>query len=905
MRPLLLTRVTTACFGVFAALAPAHAGWKTLPGHVPPVVSQLAPVGDVDPAQTMTLAIGLPLRDTNGLNNFLAQVYNPASQNYRHYLTPQQFTDRFGPTAQDYAAVMGFLRTHHLTVTKMHDNRLLVDVTGKAADVQKAFSIHLHNYQHPTESRLFFAPDSDPVVDDSLPIADVSGLNNYWRPHPRNLHLDTRQAPRSGSGAGGGYMGGDFRAAYLPGVALTGTGETVGLLEFDGFYAADIANYESTAGLPAVPIQTVLLDNYSGTPTTGSDSGNPEVSLDIEMAISLAPGLSQVVSFEAGPDGDQNDVLNAMAASNQIKQFSCSWGWGGGPSTTTDNIFKEMQSQGQSFFNAAGDSDAFTVGANSANGVDNTSLANAPSSSPYITQVGATTLSTSGPGGSWTGETVWNWGLHDGSYVGTSGGVSSHYAIPSWQTNVNMSSNGGSTTYRNIPDVALTGDNITVIYGNGSTDIFGGTSCAAPLWAALTALCNEQSTLNGGTNVGFVNPAIYALGESASYGALFHDIVTGNNTSSDSPSNYYAVAGYDLCTGWGTPAGEALIDALAGSPPALILSPMTGFAVGGVTGGPFTATNETFVVSNATSSNITWAAFPSVDWLSVSNGSGTLAPSNTALFEVSLNTNADALGIGSYSASVLFTNMTDGTVEDIGFGLSVVSPYQSIVQNGGFETGTFADWTLVGDTIVTSRHTEEIYDAVESTSFDDGDVVHSGNYGAALGDNKIATLTQTLNTVPGQTYLLSFWLANLPNEGVGSGEIFAVNWNSSLIYGATNSPSFSWTNLQFLVTTTNASTPLQFQVENVDSYFALDDVSVTPVPSVGFQNAAVSGGNLNLSWSTAPGLTYQVQYTDDLTLPAWTNLGPPTLATGTTLSLSETNISLGDPQRFYRLVLSP
>jgi subtilase family serine protease len=189
-----------------------------------------------------------------------------------------------------------------------------------------------------------------------------------------------------------------------------------------------------------------------------------------------------------------------MAASNQIKQLSCSWGWGGGPSTTTDNIFKEMATQGQSFFVAVGDSDAFTVGSSSVNGVDNTSLDNAPSSCPYITVVGGTTLSTTGPGGSWSSETTWNWGLDDGSYVGTSGGVSSYYSIPTWQAGISMSANGGSTTHRNIPDVALTADNVYVAYGDGSSATFGGTSCATPLWAALVALMNQQAASTGALN---------------------------------------------------------------------------------------------------------------------------------------------------------------------------------------------------------------------------------------------------------------------------------------------------------------------------------------------------------------------------------------------------------------------
>ena len=159
---------------------------------------------------------------------------------------------------------------------------------------------------------------------------------------------------------------------------MTGAGQTVGLFEFDGFYSSDIAAYAAAAGngRTNIVIQTVLLDGYNGVPTTGADSGNPEVSLDIEMAMAMAPGLAKIVVFEGDPNNfAPNDILNSMLAnSDTVKNLSCSWGWSGGPSTTTDNIFKNMAAVGQSFFNASGDSDAFTTGASSVNGVDNTSL---------------------------------------------------------------------------------------------------------------------------------------------------------------------------------------------------------------------------------------------------------------------------------------------------------------------------------------------------------------------------------------------------------------------------------------------------------------------------------------------------------------------------------------------------
>ncbi len=383
------------------------AGWKILPGHVPGVATYLTSNGSLPATNRLALGIGVPLRDPAGLEDFLAQISDPASPNFRHYLTPDEFVTRFGPTEADYAAVENFARTNGLTITATHGNRLLLNVSGPVSAIQKTFHISLRTYRHPTETRNFYAPDTEPTVDAQLPVADISGLDNFSRPRPKIQPVkSTPVFPRGGSGSGGYYFANDFRAAYVPGTALTGAGQEFGVLEFDGFYSNDIAAYENDAGINNIPVQTVLIDGVNGLPGYSGDlTANSEVSLDIEMGMAMAPGLAKVVVFEGQT---QNDILESMAASNQVSQFSCSWGWSGGPSTTTDSIFQEMMAQGQSFFNASGDSDAFTIGNTSTNGVDNPELANAPSSSPYITQVGGTVLSTTGPGGAWSGETVWN-----------------------------------------------------------------------------------------------------------------------------------------------------------------------------------------------------------------------------------------------------------------------------------------------------------------------------------------------------------------------------------------------------------------------------------------------------------------------------------------------------------------
>ncbi len=989
----------------FSAIYPGIAAERqVLHGHVPAAVARfnLQPTGQLPATKSLQLTIGLPLRNGAALDALLQQLYDPGSANYHKFLTLEQFTEQFGPTEQDYQSVIDFAQRNGLTVAGTSANRLVLDVIGPASAVERAFHITLRTYRHPAEARDFFAPDVEPSVDMGLPVADIQGLSDYSRPHPKFHRLNATQAavratPKSGSApdGSGAYFGNDFRNAYAPNVTLTGAGQMVGLLEFDGFYSNDIAAYAAAAGggRTSIVIQTVLTNGVSGIPGYSGISGaNVEVSLDIEMAMAMAPGLAKIVVFE----GNQpNAVLNSMLTfSNTVKNLSSSWGWSGGPSTTTDNIFKSMQGVGQSFFNAAGDSDAFTTGASSVNGVDNTSLDNAPSSSPYITEVGGTTLTTA-TGSSYSSETVWNWGLDQGSYVGSSGGISSYYSLPSWQTNVsNLSGRGGSTSNRNIPDVALTADNVYVAYGNGSSEEVGGTSCAAPLWAGFTALVNQQAAANGQLAVGFINPAIYSLAAGANYANCFHDVTTGNNTWPSSPSLFYATNGYDLCTGLGTPNGQNLINALAGSTDPLGVTPLAGFAASGVAGGPFGGASQNLTLTNSGASALNWSLINTSSWLNFSPGSGTLAGGQQTSVTASLTSAANSLAVGSYSASVWFTNQTTGIAQLRQFTLQVLPPLAvsptsgfnsagsvggpfsitsqnfllsnlgsaslnwsvlntsswlnasptsgtlsaggqttltasltsaanslavgtytvslvftnqngwtvslpftlqigPLIQNGGFETGNFSSWTLNGSST---------YNIVTSSS----SFVHSGTYGAALGQSgSLGYLSQTLITSPGQNYLLSLWLDNPNNRYGATPNQFLVQWNGTTIFNQTNLPFTTWTNLQFIVTATSASTVLQFGFEDTPYYLGLDDISVTPILPPAFQAATKTSSTFNLTWGTTTGLVYQVQYKTNLLQTSWINLGKPLIATNGSLTVSDTNATSSSPQRFYRLMVSP
>ena len=243
---------------------------QTVSGSLPPALARTTPLDRLNGTNELHLAIGLPLRNREALTNLLQQIYSPASPIYRRYLTPEQFAAQFGPTEADYQAVIDFAKANALAVTATHPNRVLLDVSGSVANLEKALHVTFRTFQHPTEARAFYAPDSAPSLELSTPILSIDGLDDYLRPHPKHTiraesNLDNEKAaPKAGSGPSGNYMGDDFRAAYAPGVTLTGAGQTVGLLQFDGYLASDITLYETQAGLPKVPLQNVLVDGFFG-----------------------------------------------------------------------------------------------------------------------------------------------------------------------------------------------------------------------------------------------------------------------------------------------------------------------------------------------------------------------------------------------------------------------------------------------------------------------------------------------------------------------------------------------------------------------------------------------------------------------------------------------------------------
>lgn len=511
-------------------------------------------MGRVAAEDIVPAMLTLPLRDAAGLDALLTHQYTPGDPAFHHFLTPAEFTAKFGPTQADYDAAASWAKSQGLTVTATHPNRLLLEVSGPAAATEAAFKVRLQQVQIPEAggrlARLARQPDTVPRVPAALAgrVSGVVGLDTMplRRPHLRPANLTAA----AGTGVGGGLSVSDIRAAYgFNSFSGTGSGQTIAIFQLATFAQSDIAAYQRANGLPQVPVRVITVGSGVA-PLEDTSDNRAESTLDAEMALALTPNLSSVQVYECPNTSD--GVLagyNRIASDNTAAQVSTSWGL---PETQTAPsllnseyaIFKQMAAQGQAVLSASGDLGAYDTGS-TADGL----TVDDPSSQPYVTGVGGTSLQTTSPGGSYLSETTW----YNSPTSAAGGGVSTKWGVPDYQQSVPAIPNG-----RTVPDISLNSDPNTgySIYFGGSWYVYGGTSAAAPLWAGLTALVNSRRTALGLGRVGFLNTPIYQIARNNAP-ANFHDIADGSSNG-----YYTAAAGYDPATGWGTPT-VTLLNSLA------------------------------------------------------------------------------------------------------------------------------------------------------------------------------------------------------------------------------------------------------------------------------------------------------------------------------------------------------
>jgi hypothetical protein len=414
------------------------------------------------------------------------------------------------------------------------------------------------------------------------------------------------------------------------------------------------------------------------------------------------------------------------------------------------------------------------------------------------------------------------------------------------------------------------------------------------LWAGYAALVNEQATNNKVAPIGFLNPALYRIGTNAAFTSCLDDVTVGNNTNGNA-KQYFAVSGYDLCTGWGSANGSSLLVALT-QPDGFLVTPGRGPVGNGPVGGPFSTSAQTFLLTNNGTSSCNWSVGNTAAWLNVSTTSGTLTPSGAATsVSVAINSAATSLAAGVYTANLTFTNLTSGLTQVRQFTLQVD---QNLVLDGSFESEEFSYWTLTGD--------EYVY---EANFVDDGTYTYyspeDGDFFAAFGQvTTLAYLSQTLPTRSGEAYQLSFWLANLAGQNGYTPNQFQVQWNTNgsaahTIFNQVDMGAFDWNNMVFTVVASTNVTTLRFGFRNDNGFFTLDNVTLTPLAAPAIQSASLSGSTVQLTWTGVSGLQYQVQYVTNLTQANWVALASAT-ATGSTMTTTDTVGT--NTARFYRIL---
>ena len=487
-----------------------------------------------------------------------------ANRTGKQRLTHAQYKKNHGADPNAVKLVRAFAKEFGLAVAPdtPGPERRTVKLTGTVAAMQKAFGVTLLHKTH--EGTTYRVREGSITLPAELvgPVEAVLGLDNrpQAKPHFRiageagDLTAKTAQAggfakPHA-SGTSTSYTPIQVGQLYQFPAGATATGQTIGIIELGGGYkTADLTTYFKALGQKAPKVTTVSVDGGKNSPTN-ANSADGEVMLDIEVAAAVAPGANIVVYFTSNTSQGFQDALSTAIhdTTNNPSVISISWGgpessWTSQFLTSFDQVAQEGAALGVTITVAAGDDGSSDGADDGSNNVD------FPASSPNVLACGGTSLvSTNGVISS---ETVWNDGSEGGA---TGGGFSTVFAQPAYQSSLATSYPG--QTGRGVPDVASvadpdTGYNILV---DGSQEVVGGTSAAAPLWAGLIALLNQQ--LN--TRLGLINTAIYALPEPNNG---FNDITEGNNGS------YSAGPGWDPCTGLGSPIGTTLATLLA-TPPA-------------------------------------------------------------------------------------------------------------------------------------------------------------------------------------------------------------------------------------------------------------------------------------------------------------------------------------------------
>jgi subtilase family serine protease len=573
-------------------------------GTIPSLPAHARDAGALAGGTDIRITVVLEPRNPAALRRYAMAVATPGSSMFHDYLTVSQFARRFGPTPLAVDAVRAELRARGLIPGPISRNDLAIPVRANAAAVARALYTSFEKLSL-ADGRIAYRNVTAPLLDASTAryVQAIVGLADVAVPEPVGLPAGSRRtrgardgtlsqsvfaqphlatggpqpcaAATTAAAQNGGATADQLASAYgftgLYGAGDFGAGVTVALAEYEPNFPSDISTFQACYGTQA----SVSYVEVDGGPEgqEASDDGE-ETELDAEAVLGLAPKVNLLI-YQGNENGNGfYDTMNAIVSQDRAKVMSTSWGTceseeGLQDAKAENTLFNEAAAQGQTVLVAAGDDGAQDCYATSNN--DDSALAvDDPGSQPNVTDVGGTTLSALGPPPT---QAVWNTGLDGGNGGATGGGISEFWTMPGYQADAPASlhviNSGSSGTpckatrgyCREVPDVSSDANPGIIQYDDGSWYPDGGTSVAAPTFAALIALADASSAC-GGTPVGFANPALYAAAAST-YTSDFNDVTVGNNDFTGTNGGQFAAGpGYDMASGLGTLIATPLVASL-------------------------------------------------------------------------------------------------------------------------------------------------------------------------------------------------------------------------------------------------------------------------------------------------------------------------------------------------------
>jgi subtilase family serine protease len=533
-------------------------------GEVPAGVGSASFLGFKPATDEIRLLISFDLRDGPGLERTLAELNDPKSPSYQHWLSPEEYGRRFGRSQEQIDHAVAWLKAGGMDVDRIYSNHVSIGFSGTVAAVQDTFHVQLAMYSEAVTGRVFYSNTTKPTLPREIETmtSGLLGLNDAVILHAEHADLKqiTAQQIAAGSYAPPQQFSIDYNYAPLWGMGIQGAGQSVAVVMDSDVLDSDINTYSSTYGLPPIDLQRpAIFPASAGKLTTDQDESTCDV-LSVSAAAPLAEVDLVVVPslFSTYTDTADEDIING----NTIKLVSESFGGceSGFAGSSEVDMYNQAVSQGIVFFASVGDD-------GSSCGVIPYVLEeiNCPACYPGVVAVGGTTLNPPEyqKSRAKVAETVWEATCRDGqigvNQGGGSGGISKVWPIPSFQSEAQGFTGGvPAGSFRTIPDVAAIADPSgggTIVL-NGMWYGIGGTSESSPLWAGMMALINERkgSTGNG-------NAFLYQLGiNQYNFGGIqsFYDVTAGANAlpacgAALAVPGYSATVGYDLVSGWGTP----------------------------------------------------------------------------------------------------------------------------------------------------------------------------------------------------------------------------------------------------------------------------------------------------------------------------------------------------------------